>query len=102
MNRFVSADALLLEGYDIKNMKSWFPKGKVGVNVTQIYIQIAKYRGNPKRKVELSILSKAISDFDIQEYEVEPKYVIMKIEDIEICFKGSLKKLPKTTFIKIS
>lgn len=101
MNRFICEDALLLEDYDIKNMSTWCPKEKVGVSVTQIYIQIAKYSGNPKRKVELSILSKAISGFDIQEYEIEPKYVLMEVDDIERCFKSVLKKLPRATFIKI-
>lgn len=102
MNRFVCSDALLLEDFDIKNMSSWFPKRKVGVNVTQIYIQIAKYSGNPRRKPELSILSRAISDFELQEYEMEPKYVLMDVADVEICFKKNLRKLPKRTFIKIS
>jgi len=102
MNRLVCSDALLLEDFDIKNMSSWFPKRKVGVSVTQIYIQIAKYSGNPKRRVELSILSKAISDFELREYEIEPKYVLMEVGDAERCFKQSLKKLPKRTFIKIN
>lgn len=101
MNRLVCSDALLLEDFDIKNMSLWCPKRKVGVSVTQIYIQIAKYSGNPKRRVELSILSKAISDFELREYEIEPKYVLMEVEDVKRCFNQSLKKLPKRTFIKI-
>lgn len=102
MNRSVCTDALLLEDFDIRNMSTWFPKKKVGVSVAQIYIQIAKYSGNPKRRAELLILSKAISSFKIQEYEVEPKYVMMEVGDVERCFKKSLKKLPKKTFIKVN
>ena len=101
MSRSISLDALLLEDFDIKNMKEWFPKRKIGVSVSQIYIQIAKFSGNPKRKKELIILSKAISDFGIQEYEIEPRYVLMEVKDAEQCFKKNLKKLPKKTFIKI-
>lgn len=101
MNRSISLDSLLLEDFDIKNMKEWFPRRRIGVSVSQIYIQIAKYSGNPKRKKELLILLKAISDFGIQEYEIEPRYVLMEVKDVEQCFKKSLKKLPKNTFLKI-
>lgn len=102
MNRSVCIDALLLEDFDIRDMSAWFPKGKIGVSVAQIYIQIAKYSGNPKRRSELLILSKAISGFEIQEYEVEPKYVMMEVGDVEMCFNKSLKKLPKKTFIIVN
>ena len=101
MNRCVVPDALLLEDFDIKNMNSWDPKEKIGVSVSLIYVQIAKYSGNPRRKRELSLLSNAISGFGIQEYEVEPKYVLMEVQDVETCFKKNLKKLPKKSFIKI-
>ena len=101
MNKSISLDALLLEDFDIKNMNKWCPKRKIGVSVSQIYIQIAKFSGNTKRKKELLMLSKAISGFDLQEYEVEPRYVLMEVKDVEQCFKKSLKKLPKSTFINI-
>lgn len=101
MNRSVGGDALLLEDFDIKNMNSWNPSKKVGVSVSLIYIQIAKYSGNPRRKKELALLSNAISGFGIQEYEVEPKYVVMEVQDVETCFRKNLKKLPKKSFIKI-
>lgn len=101
MKRFVSGDALLLEDFDIKNMDNWFPQKKIGVNVIQIYIQIAKLSGNYKRKEELLILSKTISSFGVREYTDEPRYVVMQVRDAKKCFGKCLKKLPKRTFVEI-
>lgn len=102
MGRMVCVDAIMLEDFDIKNMSAWFMCSKVGVNVSQIYTQIAKYSGNPKRENELDILVKAISSYETGEYEADPRYVLMEINEAKICFKDNMKKLPKTTFKKVN
>jgi hypothetical protein len=99
MSRAASNKALFLKILDLKKICKCYPKRKVGVSVQQIYIQIAKYSGNPKRINELLLLSRAVSNYDIKDYEEEPKYVIMEAGEVERCFNKSYKNLPKNSFI---
>lgn len=101
MHRLISSNSLQLEDFDIVNMNKWFPEMPIGVSVSQIYTQIAKYTGNVNKKQELQILSRCLSGFDTEEYMLEPKYVIMSVNEVDRCFGKQLKKLPKKTFINI-
>ena len=90
--------SLLLEDFDITNLSKSYPEQKVGVNVSRIYTQIAKYNQNPERNEEIKILKKAISKTS-NKYNYDARYTIMKISDVVFCFGKILKKLPKSTFI---
>lgn len=101
MSRPVSSNALLFEDYDIKNMSKWFPDKEIGVNINWIYIQIARLSNNPNNQQEVSILSESLSFLENRKYLVEPKYIPMKICDVEKCFGKNLKILPNNAFISI-
>lgn len=90
--------SMFLEDFDIADLNKNFPKQKVGVNVSRIYTQIAKYNQNPGRIEEVKILKKAICKTS-NKYNYDARYAIMEINEIVFCFGKSLKKLPKSTFL---
>lgn len=90
--------ALILEDFDIKDLSQNFPNQKIGVNVSRIYVQIAKFNQNPSRTEEIQILQKAIA-YTSNKYNMDAKYTIMELQDVVLCFGKSLKKLPKSTFV---
>lgn len=90
--------SLFLEHFDIMLLSKIHPDQKIGVNVSRIYLQIARYSQNPHRKKEMNILKKAIFHTS-NKYHVDSKYAIMEVQDIIACFGYDLKKLPKTTFV---
>lgn len=94
-------DALMLEDFDIKSMTKRNPDDKVGVSVSRIYIQIAKYNFNPDRKEELRILDDALRRANNSKTYIDAKYIEMTLRDIMVCFGRHLRKLPKSTFMKI-
>lgn len=101
MNKKLFQDALMLEDFDIKNMLKRNPEEKVGVSVSRIYIQIAKYNFNPDRKEEMRILADALRRANNSKTHIDAKYIEMSLKDIMVCFGKCLRSLPKSTFIKI-
>lgn len=97
-NDIRSRHALILEDFDIINLNKIFPKQKVGVNVSRIYVQIAKFNQNPNRVEEIEILQKAVS-YATNKNNIDSRYTIMELQDVILCFGNSLKNLPKSTFI---
>ena len=93
-------DALFLEDFDLENMMKWNPKAEVWVSVGRLYAQMARYRFNSDREEEINILNDAISRARNKKSGVENRYTIMTINDIFKCFGGSVKDLPKSTFMK--
>ena len=91
-------NALLLEDFDIKDLSKTFPNQKIGVNVSRIYIQIAKFNQNPKRTKEIEILQRTIAHAS-NKYNIDAKYAVMELQDVVLCFGKNYKKLPKSTFI---
>lgn len=90
--------ALILEDFDIKDLNKNFPEQKVGVNVSRIYVQIAKFNQNPNRLKEVKILQDAIAHTS-NKYYCDARYTVMELRDVILCFGGNLKKLPKSTFV---
>lgn len=90
--------ALILEDFDIKDLSKNFPTQKVGVNVSRIYVQIAKFNQNPRRKKEIKILQNAIAHAS-NKYNIDAKYTVMELQDVVLCFGKNYKKLPKSTFV---
>ena len=74
----------------------------VGVSVSQIYIQIAKYSGNSQRERELVLLSKAVSSKKGNGHSIGLKYVPMKMQDVKFCFGSSYEKLPRGAIVSMN
>lgn len=89
--------SLFLEDFDIKELCDKYPNQKVGINVSRIYLQIAKFNQNPCRSEELKILKKAISQAS-NKYNLDTRYAIMELQDFVFCFGNNLKKMPKFTW----
>lgn len=95
---FRNRNALQLEDFDIIELEKKFPNQKVGVNVNRIYIQIAKYSGNPELNSEVHILKSALYGVSNKKH-FDSKYVMMTLHDVVKCFGKCLKYLPNSTFI---
>ena len=94
-------DALILEDFDIVDLYKYCPEQEVGVSVSSIYVQIAKYSNNPIYITETQILLNALLNCRSKKNS-NSRYAMMQIKDIMQCFGKSLKKLPKSTFIQIT
>lgn len=90
---------LFLEDFDIKNLSELFPLLEVGVRITTIYAQIARFSNNPSRHKEISILRDALSKAGNDKYR-QYRYVSMTLQDIIVCFGDNLKSLPIASFIQ--
>ncbi len=95
---FRSRNALQLEDFDIIELVNKFPNQKIGVNVNRIYIQIAKYNGNPERDVEIQILKNTLYSASNKKH-FDSRYVMMTLHDVVKCFGKCLKYLPNSTFV---
>lgn len=94
-------DALILEDFDIIELSKYCPEQEVGVSISSIYIQLAKYMHNPSRQEEINILIKALPAAENKK-QVNSRYVVMQIKDVMQCFGKNLKVLPKSTFIQVT
>ena len=94
-------DALILEDFDIVELYKYCPEQEVGVSVSSIYIQIAKFNNNPIYNTETQLLLNALLRYNGKKSN-NSRYVMMQIKDIMQCFGKNLKKLPKSTFIQIT
>lgn len=95
---FRSRNALQTEDFDIIELVKKFPNEKIGVNVNRIYIQIAKYNGNPERDVEIQILKDTLYSASNNKH-FDSRYVMMTLHDVVKCFGKCLKNLPNSTFV---
>lgn len=95
---FRSRNALQTEDFDIIELVKKFPNEKIGVNVNRIYIQIAKYNGNPERDVEIQILKDTLYSASNNKH-FDSRYVMMTLHDVVKCFGKCLKHLPNSTFV---
>lgn len=93
-------DAFVLESCDIRGLSKSNPEKKIGVNVSSIYVQIAKFSNNPLRSEEICLLKKSLKGISDDKH-VDARYVFMQVEDVMKCFDKSLKKLPKSTFLQL-
>lgn len=93
-------DALLLEDFDIRGLSKYNPAQKIGVNVSCIYVQIAKFSNNPLRNEEISILKQSLRGIS-DEKHIDARYTIMQVKDVMKCFGKGLKKLPKSAFMQL-
>ena len=89
--------SIFLEDFDIKTLCDKYPNQKIGINVSRIYFQIAKFNQNPCRTEELKILKKAISQAK-NKYNLDTRYAVMELRDFVFCFGNNLKKMPKFTW----
>lgn len=89
--------SLFLEDFDIKALCEKHPNQKIGINVSRVYFQIAKFNQNPSRAKELKILKTAISQAK-NKYNLDTRYTIMELQDFVFCFGNNLKKMPKYTW----
>lgn len=96
-NNIRTKSSLLLEDFDIKALCEKCPNQRIGVNVSRIYIQIAKFNQNPLRLKELRILKKAVAQSS-NKYNYDAHYTIMELQDFVACFGVDLKKMPKYTW----
>lgn len=94
-------DALILEDFDIVELYKYCPEQEVGVSVSSIYIQIAKFNNNPIYNTETQLLLNALLQYGGKKSN-NSRYVMMQIKDIMQCFGKNLKKLPKSTFIQLT
>lgn len=92
-------DALILEDFDIVGLSEECPEQEVGVRVSHIYVQIAKIRNNPTKRIEVQILLEALNNANHKK-NMSSRYVTMKINDVIRCFGNDLKTIPKSTFIQ--
>lgn len=93
------SDALILQDFDIKGLYLLYPKMLVGVRVSTIYCQFAKYGNNPSRKNEVTILINALRSVQNDRYR-KYCYIPMILQDVISCFGKDLKKLPVSTFVQ--
>lgn len=93
-------DALLLEYFDIRGLAKYNPEQKIGVSVSSIYTQIAKFSNNPSRKSEIQLLIKALDGVSDKKH-VDSRYTVMQVQDVIKCFDKYLKASPKSTFIQL-
>lgn len=91
---------LPLDNLDLRYFEKCNPKMKVGVNVSRIYIQIAKFCNNPLRKTEIQLLRNALQGVSNKKH-VDSRYAIMCVEDIVKCFEEGSNTLPKYTFVPV-
>jgi len=89
--------SLFLEDFDIKALCKENPNQKIGINVSRIYFQIAKFNQNPYRSEELKILKKVILQASNKNY-FDTRYAIMELQDFVFCFGTDLKKMPIYTW----
>jgi len=104
MEQIAVRDMLYLEDFDIARMLEECPEEYVGVNVNRIYVQITRFALNSERTRELGILTKALQRAQNQRTGIDCKYIPMQVKEIGLCFgqqKNMLKKLPKTSFVKL-
>ena len=94
-------DALILEDFDIIELSKFNPDQEIGVSVSSIHIQIAKYSNSSLHKSEIRLLLNALCNCD-NKRNTNSRYVIMQIKDIMQCFGKNLRALPKSTFIQTS
>lgn len=100
LNANLSANnTLILEDFDIKNLSKLFPLLEVGVRITTIYAQIARFCNNPSRHKEINLLLDALGTAGNDKYR-QYRYVSMTLQDIIVCFGDNLKSLPVASFIQ--
>ena len=93
------SDALILQDFDIKGLHLLSPKMVVGVRISTIYCQFAKYGNNPSRENEITILLNALHSVRNDRYR-RYRYVPMTLQDVISCFGRDLKKLPISSFVQ--
>lgn len=97
-------DSLFLEDFDIIKLLKRCPEASVGVSVSRIYIQIAKYSFDEGKQKELMLLSSALSKARGSKPGTEPRYIPMSVAEVGVCFGSSVKQLrkyPLSTFKKM-
>lgn len=72
----------------------------VGISLSKVYAQIAKYSNNPSRSNEVQILRKAIKSASGEKH-LDSRYAIMKFVDAELCFGEELRRFPKSMLFSI-
>lgn len=95
--KYMEIDEIFVNRFDVEDYINKFAEDQIGVNVNRIYLQIAKFDQNPKRKTEVQVLKNAAMTA-CNKNHYDSKYVAMKLEDVILCFGNNFKSLPKTTF----
>lgn len=94
-------DSLFLEDFDVQGLSKLFPDYEIGVSISAIYTQIARFSSNPLRTNELQLCQRALEKIKTNKSR-RYKYTTMTLQDVVKCFGDDLKKMPLGSFIQSS